>query len=277
MASKVAKQKTLLNINSSTKAITPIPTAINNAVLILLNRYICKMIFKLKQFNIKQTDSLQKMGSDSMLLGASIKGEYSQILDIGTGTGILALMMAQKNSKANVVAIEPHNLSYTEAKYNFKNSVFNQRLNIINCKLQDYQTQQQFDLIISNPPYYENSTLSKKNNRNSARHTINLPIIDFYKYSSKLLTKNGILHIIFPSDLQGKHFQKAKQFGLHPKEIVNVVKENNQLIRNIVTYSFNHSKQIVTSSITISLSNGKYSKKYIELTKDFYAHDLSKK
>jgi len=235
------------------------------------------MIFKLKQFNLKQTDSLQKMGSDSMLLGASIKGEYHQILDIGTGTGILALMMAQKNKNANIVAIEPHQLSYLEAQYNFKNSTFHQRLKIENCKLQNFQTQQKFDLIISNPPYYENSTLSQKNNRNTARHTINLSIIEFYKYSSPLLTKNGILHLIFPSDLQKKHFQTAKQFGLYPNTIINVVKENKKIIRNIVTYSFHQPKQVLTSSIIISLSNGKYSKKYIELTKDFYAHDLSKK
>jgi tRNA1Val (adenine37-N6)-methyltransferase len=235
------------------------------------------MIFKLKQFDLKQTDSLQKMGSDSMLLGASLIGEYNKILDIGTGTGILALMMAQKNPFANVNAIEPHNLSFLEAKHNFENSQFNQRLSVENTTLQNYKTQQKFDLIISNPPYYENSTLSKKNNRNSARHTIDLPIIDFYKYSANLLSENGILHLIFPAELQKKHIKYAKINGLYPQKIINVIKENQKVIRNIISFSFSINNSIQTESIIISLTNGKYSNKYIELTKDFYAHDLANK
>ena len=235
------------------------------------------MIFKLKQFNLKQSDSMQKMGSDSMLLGASVEGTYKQILDVGTGTGILALMMAQKNTNANVTAIEPHGLSFNEAKFNFEQSQYSKRLEIANCKLQTFNTTQKFDLIISNPPYYENSTLSHKNNRNSARHTIDLPIIEFYKYTSQLLAEKGKIHLIFPSDLQAKHLQFAKQFGLFPKKIINVVKENKKIIRNIITFSFNEVSTIQTDDIIISLTNGKYSNKYIELTKDFYAHDLSKK
>ncbi len=235
------------------------------------------MIFKLKQFDLKQSDSLQKMGSDTMLLGASVIGHFKQVLDVGTGTGILALMMAQKNTDANVIAIEPHLLSYKEAEFNFKQSQFSNKLKIENCKLQTFNTPQKFDLIISNPPYYENSTLSEKNNRNSARHTIDLPIVDFYKYSSQLLADDGLIHLIFPSDLQKKHLESAKQFGLYPKRIINVVKENKKIIRNIISYSFEQVKNVQNEEITISLTNGKYSKEYIQLTKDFYAHDLSKK
>jgi len=235
------------------------------------------MIFKLKQFDLKQTDSMQKMGSDSMLLGASLSGLYNQILDVGSGTGILALMMAQKNPSAKVFAIEPHELSFQEAKHNFENSPFKNKLSIENISLQNYNTNQKFDLIISNPPYYENSTLSHKNNRNSARHTIDLPIVEFYKYSANLLSENGVLHLIFPSDLQKKHLESAQKFGLYPKKIINVVKENKKVIRNIITYSFTSNHSIQTESIIISLANGKYSDKYIELTKDFYAHDLANK
>jgi tRNA1Val (adenine37-N6)-methyltransferase len=235
------------------------------------------MIFKLKQFDLKQTDSLQKMGSDSMLLGASLSGGYNKILDIGTGTGVLALMMAQKNPSATVYAIEPHKYSFLEAKYNFENSQFNQRLSVENTTLQNYQTQQKFDLIISNPPYYENSTLSQKKNRNSARHTIDLPIKDFYKYSANLLNEKGVLHLIFPADLKKKHIEYAKKYGLYPQKIINVIKENKKVIRNIISFSFFLNNSIQTESIIISLTNGKYSNKYIELTKDFYAHDLANK
>jgi len=234
-------------------------------------------VFKLKQFDLKQSDSLQKMGSDTMLLGASVTGEFKTILDIGTGTGILALMMAQKNLAASVSAIEPHLPSFKEAKFNFEASQFSDRIQVSSNKLQTYKTTELFDLIISNPPYYENSTLSKNYSKNTARHTLNLSINDFYKHTSAFLAKNGEVHLIFPSDLLKTHKKTAQQYGLHPKRIITVVKENQKPIRNIVNYSFSKVDTIEAFSITIALTNGKYSKEYIALTKDFYAHDLSKK
>jgi tRNA1Val (adenine37-N6)-methyltransferase len=233
--------------------------------------------FKLKQFELKQTDSLQKMGSDSMLLGASIKGEYKSILDVGTGTGILALMMAQKNEMANIFAIEPHLASFEEAKFNFENSSFSERFSIENCMLQEFNTEQKFDLIISNPPYFENSTLGDNVIRNTARHTLNLSIKDFYEYNSNLLSEQGHLTLIFPADLLKIHLDLAKQFQLFPIKNIAVVKDNNKPIRHIITYSFIKPESIIEDSITIALSNGKYSDDYIALTKDFYTHDLSTK
>jgi len=234
-------------------------------------------IFKLKQFDLKQSDSLQKMGSDTMLLGASLKGDFAHIIDIGTGTGILALMMAQKNVNAQVYAIEPHLASYNEADFNFKASKFNSRLHIDHCKLQTYNTLLKFDLIISNPPYYENSTLSHDSNRNAARHTLNLSINDFYYHTADLLADYGQITLIFPSDLLKIHLETAQKYKLLPNKIITVVKDNNKPIRNIVTYSFNKVDSIEKSSIIITQSNGKYSKEYISLTKDFYAHDLASK
>ncbi len=234
-------------------------------------------VFQLKEFNLKQTDSLQKMGSDSMLLGASIQGDYKSILDVGTGTGILALMMAQKNANARIKAIEPHQPSFDEAKFNFLQSKFNDRLNIEHCMLQSFCTEDKFDLIISNPPYFENSTLGENASKNTARHTLNLSIQDFYEYTAKHLSNNGHLTLIFPADLLRIHLDQAKQFGLHPIQNISVVKDNQKPIRHIITYSFNAVETVTESSITIALSNGKYSNEYIALTKDFYTHDLSTK
>jgi tRNA1Val (adenine37-N6)-methyltransferase len=235
------------------------------------------MFFKLKHFNLKQTDSLQKMGSDTMLLGATLEGDYKNILDIGTGTGILALMMAQKNKTAQIIAIEPHLLSCQEAEFNFKQSKFKHQLTAINTTLQNYKSQTLFDLIITNPPYYHQSTLGKNQNRNTARHTINLSISDLYSHTANLLTDNGKFHLIFPTDLFSLHIEAAKTNHLYPNTIWNVTKENGKPIRSIITYTKHKQLQIQTKDIIISLSNGKYSQPYIELTKDFYAHDLSKK
>ena len=234
-------------------------------------------VFKLKAFDLKQTDSLQKMGSDSMLLGASITGNYNFILDVGTGTGVLALMMAQKNENAQIFAIEPHTASCEEAKFNFESSTFTDRLGVENCKLQSFKTQQRFDLILSNPPYFENSTLGDNIKRNTARHTVNLSIKDLYEFTSKLLSETGVLTLIFPADLLKIHLDLAAQFKLYPIKNISVVKDNNKPIRHIITYSFKAQETITESSITIALSNGKYSDDYIALTKDFYTHDLSTK
>ena len=233
-------------------------------------------IFKLKQFDLKQDDNLQKMGSDTMLLGASVKGSYSQILDVGTGTGILALMMAQQNPNAIVYAIEPHEASCNEAEFNFTNSQYSKRLHIESKKLQDFKTVIKFDLIISNPPYFESSTLGNNIEKNSARHTFNLPIKDFYEGNSNLLAENGKLYLIFPYDLLQVHLNFAKEHNLFPERIITVNKENKKPIRAIICFSFNETKNIEETSIIITLINGKYSLDYIALTKDFYGHDLSK-
>ena len=233
-------------------------------------------IFKLKQFDLKQADNLQKMGSDTMLLGASILGDYTTILDVGTGTGILALMMAQRHEKATVFGIEPHILSFEEAKFNFNASQYAKRLSIESKKLQDFKSDVKFDLIISNPPYFENSTLGNKFEKNSARHTFNLPIEEFYQNNANLLDENGKLYLIFPYDLLQTHLGFAKQNGLYPERIITVNKENKKPIRAIICYSFKEVVSIIESEIIITLINGKYSREYIALTKDFYAHDLSK-
>lgn len=233
-------------------------------------------IFKLKQFDLKQADNLQKMGSDTMLLGASVIGGYSKILDVGTGTGILALMMAQRHENAEIYAVEPHFPSYEEAKFNFEASKFENRLNIEPKKLQEFKTDEKFDLIISNPPYFENSTLGSRFEKNSARHTFNLPIEEFYQYNANLMADNGKLYLIFPYDLLQIHLGFAKKYGLFPERIITVNKENKKPIRAVICYSFNEVEDIDESQIIITLINGKYSREYIALTKDFYAHDLSK-
>ncbi len=233
-------------------------------------------IFKLKQFDLKQADNLQKMGSDTMLLGASIIGSYSTILDVGTGTGILALMMAQRHEGADVFAIEPHLPSFEEAKFNFDASPYAKRLTIESRKLQDYKTDLKYDLIISNPPYFENSTLGDNSDKNSARHTFNLPIQDFYQNNSNLLDEKGKLYLIFPYHLLQTHLSLAKQNGLYPERIITVNKENKNPIRAIICYTFQEVDNIDESQIIITLINGKYSREYIALTRDFYAHDLSK-
>lgn len=211
-----------------------------------------------------------------MLLGAWSKGDYNSILDIGTGTGILALMLAQLNPTSTIIAIEPDAISLEEAKVNFSESVFSKQIHAVHSSLQDYKSEIKFDLIISNPPYFENSTLSENDSKNKARHTLDLSIEDLYKNSSALLSDDGHLNLIFPYDLEVIHFSSAEKRGLFPSKILRTKKENGEYKRTLISYSF---KQLIAeeSEMIVKYSDNSYSKEYIEMTKAFYGVDLSGK
>ncbi len=234
------------------------------------------MPFFFKQFAIHQNLNPQKVGTDSMLLGAWSTTKHKNILDIGTGTGILALMLAQQNPSSKIVAIEPELISLEEARTNFSESSFANQIIGVHSSLQDYKSEIKFDLIISNPPYFENSTLSENNSKNKARHTLDLPIDDLYKHATTLLSEEGLLNLIFPYDLEEIHFSSAQKLNLFPTKILRTKKENGEFKRTLVSYSFKN-KNAEESDMIVKYTDNSYSKEYIEMTKDFYGTDLSKK
>lgn len=234
------------------------------------------MTFFFKQFAIHQNLNPQKVGTDSMLLGAWSNTKHNQILDIGTGTGILALMLAQQNPNSKIVAIEPDLSSLEEARTNFSESLFSNQILGVHSSLQDYKSEIKFDLVISNPPYFENSTLSENNSKNKARHTVDLTIDDLYKHASALLCEDGNLNLIFPFDLEEIHFSTAQKHKLFPSKLLRTKKENGEFKRTLVSYCFKNEIAEVTDMI-VKYADNSYSRDYIEMTKDFYATDLSAK
>jgi tRNA1Val (adenine37-N6)-methyltransferase len=232
--------------------------------------------FHFKQFAIDQSKNPQKVGTDSMLLGAWSNTKHNHILDIGTGTGILALMLAQQNPNSKITAIEPDLISLEEARTNFCESPFSNQIHGIHSSLQDYKSERKFDLIISNPPYFENSTLSANNSKNKARHTLDLPIDDLYRFASALISEDGLLNLIFPFDLEEIHFSTAKKQNLFPAKILRTKKESGEFKRTLVSYSFKN-EIAKESEMIVKYTDNSYSKNYIEMTKDFYATDLSAK
>lgn len=230
--------------------------------------------FAFRDFVIQQKINSQKVGTDSMLLGAWSTGTYSNILDIGTGTGILALMLSQQNQSAKIFAIEPDEESLNEAIQNFTKSKFSEQISGINSSLQDFFSDEKFDLIISNPPYFEKSSLSENENKNRARHTNNLPLNVLYKKSRELISDNGNLNLIFPFDLEKVHFEEAANNGFHPVRILRTKREDGDFKRTLVSYSLNKIR-LVESEMIVKFSDNSYSKEYIEMTKEFYGKDLS--
>lgn len=229
--------------------------------------------FHFKQFSITQTENPHKVGTDSVLLGAWTKGDYSKILDIGTGTGILALMLAQKFPQALITAIEPHPAAFQEAKNNFTASPFADRIKPIQTDLQNFSTTARYDLIICNPPYFDGSYLSSDEDRNKARHTADLAIYELYEYGAELLNDNGKFNVIVPFTEETEHIERAYDQGLYIQQILHTLKPNGERKRSLISFGFDEidPKQ---SSMLVKDEHNKYSSEYIELTRDFYKHDL---
>lgn len=232
------------------------------------------MYFHFKEFSIKQEDNPQKVGTDSMLLGAWVSGNYNRVLDIGTGTGILALMMAQKFPRASITAIEPDQVSCIEANENFANSPFRNRIMGIQVALQNFGAMEKFDLIISNPPYFENSFLSADENRNRARHTADLPLYDLYENTAELLSESGRFYVVAPFEMETKHIERAFDHDLFVQQILHTLTPMGQRKRSLIAFGF---EEVDPKLETLIVKNEKneYSEAYISMTKAFYGVDLS--
>lgn len=158
-------------------------------------------VFRFKQFTITQTHTAMKVGTDGVLLGAWAElGET--ILDIGCGTGLIALMAAQRNNRAQITAIDIDPDACKDAQTNIENSIFKHQITIINTSLNTYTRQnptQQFDTIVCNPPFYTNSLQSKTPQRTLARQATSLPASQLFYCATKLLKPNGTISIIIPT------------------------------------------------------------------------------
>ena len=160
------------------------------------------MRFHFKSFSIKQDQSAMKVGTDGVLLGAWVnpKSYPHQILDVGTGTGLVAIMLAQRFSSSLIHAIDIDPASAKEALFNTQTSPWAKRLNITHCALQDYNPSNKYDLIVSNPPYFRNTTLSNNKSRALARNNQTFSLEYLIERSYDLLHENGELAFIVPSN-----------------------------------------------------------------------------
>lgn len=156
--------------------------------------------FHFKKFVVRHDRSGMKVGTDGVLLGAwtDIKA-INHILDIGTGTGVIALMLAQRtDAQVKVDALEIDPEACVDATENFSASPWESRLKLHHVAIQDYKSEQQYDLIVSNPPYFQNSFVPPDSQRKTARHTHALPFEDLLTAADSLLSKSGRLSIILP-------------------------------------------------------------------------------
>ena len=231
------------------------------------------MSFKFKKFYVEDDQSTMRVGTDAVLLGSWIRpGNAVEILDIGTGCGIIALMMAQK-SEANVTAIDIDRDSVRQASRNFMNSPWGDRMKAIQCSFQDFMTQprNKFDLIVTNPPYFRNSLKPPSEKRTVARHDDLLKPDDLFSGVKKLLTQNGSFYIIIPAESASSTALTASEYSLFLKrQMIVRPKPEQDSNRVLMEFSFIPPMQLIKEEIIIRSGDNSFTDAYRTMTEDFY-------
>lgn len=215
-----------------------------------------------------------KIGTDSVLLGAWIRvaKNLNSILDIGAGTGILAIMLAQRSSAELVDAIEIDDQAFEQCVDNFENVPWSDRLFCYHVSLEAFvdEIEDQYELIISNPPYYSEDFKTNNKQRDLARFTDALPAEHLLTSVSKLLSENGLFSAIIPFKDEKSFIASASNNGLFVNRICHVKGHSNAVIkRSLLEFSF-HDSELIKEELVIETGRHEYTKEYINLTKDFY-------
>lgn len=230
--------------------------------------------FKFKQFTVNQDKCAMKIGTDAVLLGAwtSLTNNPESILDIGSGTGVIALMLAQRSHAGLIDAVEIDDHAYQQCVKNFENSPWPDRLFCYHASLQEYcqEFEDKYDLIISNPPFYDDNYKSENSQRDLARFQDAMPFELLIGCISKLLSKSGVFSVIIPFNKENYFIDLASKYNLFPNRILHVKgNSSSKIVRSLIELSFIQS-EIKKETITIETSRHQYTQEYINLTKDFY-------
>lgn len=229
--------------------------------------------FQFKQFTVNQDHCAMKVGTDGVLLGAwaSAPERTCRILDIGTGTGLVALMMAQRYPKAFVWGIDIDSEAAKQAKDNVETSPFANRINILKGDATKLVDKIGFDAIVCNPPYFVDSLTSPYNQRTLARHTICLTYESLMQTVNKLLKNDGMFSVIIPMENKELIVSYAALFELYISRICNIkTTPNKPPKRLLIEFKKQYSNVIDFKEEVLDTAQNKRSKWYHELTKEFY-------
>lgn len=176
--------------------------------------------FTFKRFTVNHGKCAMKVGTDGVLLGAWATGGR-RILDVGTGSGLIALMMAQRFADAGVTAIDIEPGACIQARENVAASPFADRIKVVEASLQDFR-EGEYDAIVCNPPFYSDTLKSKTAERTMARSAETLPFADLFRHVARLLADGGEFSVVIPSALRGEFDAEAALFGLFPRRVCTV-------------------------------------------------------
>lgn len=230
--------------------------------------------FDFKKFSIKQDKCAMKVGTDAVLLGAWIIPNGSKnILDIGTGTGVISLMLAQKSS-ANILAVEIDKESTEQAKLNVSQSNYYSQIQVENVSIQELaqKSEKKFDLIVTNPPYFIDSYKSIESNRTIARHSDSLPFEELIDSVKKLLDVKGKFCLILPKNEAGIFRKMAEIKGLYLSKLLRIRtkpdKESEK--RHLMQFEFKETEFSESTLVLEENESRNYTQAYKEFTKDYY-------
>ncbi len=224
--------------------------------------------FRFQKFDIIQHENVFRVGTDGVLLGALCQVENAQkILEVGTGTGLISLMLAQRNPNAKITALDLNEDAVKLAQENFKNSPFSERLQVFHQDFKIFESQKKYDFVVCNPPFFEENNSVKDI---LARQQVELTFRNLIEKASKILSSEGIFSVIIPSESAQEFENLAQDFDLHLVRKINIFGiENGVLKRNVLEFSKKKSA-LETLDFTIEKSPRKYSDQYLELTKEFH-------
>ncbi|KAA5827942.1 methyltransferase [Algibacter amylolyticus] len=236
-----------------------------------------KKPFVFKEFQINHDQCAMKIGTDGVLLGAwtSLKNRPFSILDIGAGTGVLALMLAQRSDAEIIDAIEIDDSAFEQCVDNFEQSPWGDRLFCYHASLADFteelETEEdRYDIIICNPPFYSEDYKTDNNQRDLARFQDAMPFNHLLESTSKLLSEIGVFSVVIPFKESSTFIQLASEFNLFPNRILHVKgNPTSEIKRALIEFSF-RSSETTMESLIIETERHQYTEAYINLTKDFY-------
>lgn len=229
--------------------------------------------FNFKQFTVFQDKCAMKVGTDGVMLGAWTDCENAKnILDVGTGTGLIALMLAQR-SDAEIHAIEIDDDASEQAKENVTKSPWSNQIHVRNISLQDCikESNTKYDVIVSNPPYFQNSLFAPDEKRTRARHNLEFDFKDLIRAANTMLNDMGKLSVVLPY-LEGTMFiVQAAEKGLYCVRQTNVLPKPGKDPKRLLLEFMKIKKPLVEQEIIIELNKRhQYSEAYKNLTKDYY-------
>jgi len=224
--------------------------------------------FTFKQFEIQQSKDVFRVGTDGVLLGALADVELaSHVLEVGTGTGLISLMLAQRNPPAEFLGLDINEDAAQLTRLNFENSPFRLRLKNSHQDFKTFETSDRFDLIVSNPPYFEESGSEKDK---IARQTVELNFSQLITRAAELLSGSGIFSVIIPVEAGEIFVSIGKENNLYLKRKINIKGIEGSKTKRLILEFSSEAKEVDESDFIIEKSPRQYSDQYLELTKEFH-------
>ena len=229
-------------------------------------------VFRFRQFTVHQDKCAMKVGTDAVLLGSWVDAADAQnILDIGTGTGIIAMMLAQK-SEAQIDAIDIDLNACIQAEENVRESLWRERIHIHNISFQEFSSsaEKKYDLIVTNPPYFSDAPKPLSIGRSQSRHTDMLPFIELIEGVKKIISSDGKFCVVLPCREGAAFMDEALRQGLFCGNILHVKTKIEKQEKRLLMEFTQHLRYMEEGEMVIRCSENEFSKEYVELTKEYY-------